>query len=341
MAKAVVKHNYEFGFNDINIMNVDEVTSLASCCRLVSNKVELKKHKVFNSIGGSELNVGSTKVVTINLVRYALNANNQEEFLADIEKQVRLIHKYHYAQRNCLKKLITKGLLPLYSHKLMDLEDQFATIGINGVFEAMYLLGGIDSDESGVFYNETGFEIANNMFELINQLNDETYEKYGYMSNVEQVPAESAAVKLNKKDRIIFGNLKIDKLLGADCDIYGNQWIPLKESSSVFNRIEAAKLDNKCGGGAILHINLGENFNSFEDAYTFTKGLANSGVRYFSYISLINICEDEHSYLTEDCPVCGKETVSKGIKIVGYLVKQDSYKSERKRELQDRKFYTL
>lgn len=345
-AKMVVGHNHKYGFNDVNMMMVDEATSLASCCRLVSDKDQLNedklKGKVFNSIGGSDVNIGSTKVVTLNLVRHALLAEgSKEKFLKSIEEDVRLIHKYHFAHRTILQKLVDKGLLPLYSHGLMSFEDQFATIGINGVFEATKILGGITDDGTGASYSNAGFGLMEEMFNVITSLNEKTPIEYGYSSNVEQIPAESTAIKLLKKDRIYFGNRFIDEKVGKDAYIYGNQWIPLKEDTSVSNRIEAATLDNFCGGGAILHINLGENFATFEDAWNFTVGLANKGVKYFSYISLIDICEDDHSFFGDTCPLCSKPSVSKGIKIVGYLVKNNSFKQQRKRELNERKMYDL
>lgn len=347
-AKMVVRHNWKYGFNDVNIMNTDKVTSLASCCRLVSDKEKLENNKgrTFNSIGGSDLNVGSTKVVTINLVRAALNAKDSskdslKEFYSIIKEKNKLIHKYHYAHRKTLQKLIDKGMLPLYSSGMMDMSDQFATTGINGVFEAIRVLGGIKKTEQGYKYTKRGYEIAEKMFEIINNLNETTTKKYGYSSNIEQIPAESTAIKLNKKDRLIFGNRKINNELGKDCYIYGNQWIPLKEEASIFDRVEAGRLDNLAGGGAILHLNLGENFTTFEDAWEFTLGLAKKGIKYFSYISMIDICEQDHSFFGDTCPICGGESVTKGIKIVGYLVKQDSYKDERKQELHERKFYNL
>jgi ribonucleoside-triphosphate reductase len=350
-AKMVVRHNWEYGFNDVNIMNVEEVTSLASCCRLTSDTKELNKNRVFNSIGGSDLNVGSSKVVTMNLVRMALEAtlrtndtHQRESMFYDIvQENVELIHKYHWSHRNVLKKLINKGLLPLYTHDLMSLDDQFATVGINGVYEAIGILGGIEKDEitNWVKYSDRGYRIAEKLFSIIIQENDSTFDNYGFMSNVEQIPAESAAIKLNKKDRLYYGNAFVDKHLGKDCYVYGNQWIPLKENTSIFNRIEAGKLDNYCGGGAILHLNLGQNFNSFDDAWNFTTGLAEKGVKYFSYISIIDICAEDHSFFGETCPICGGKSVTKGIKIVGYMVKQDSYKKERKRELSERQFYNM
>lgn len=338
-ARMVVEHNWKFGFNDVNIMSVDEATSASSCCRLVSNVMELNKHKTFNSIGGSDLNVGSTKVVTLNLVRLALLSENESDFLELIQDKTELIHMYHFAQRKNLQKSVDKGLLPLYTHGLMDFQDQFATIGINGVYEAIKIMGGISENDSGVYFNPSGFALAEDMFSVINTSNESTIEEYGYMSNVEQVPAESAAIKLNKKDRLYFGNRVVNEHLGEDCYIYGNQWIPLKETTDIFNRIDAAKLDQYCGGGAILHVNLGENFNTFEDAWDFTNGLVKKGVGYFSYISLIDICDQDHSFFGDICPICSGKSTSKGIKIVGYLVKQDSYKKERKKELKERKFY--
>jgi len=344
-AKMVVNHNWKYGFNDVNIMNVEEVTGVASCCRLVSDTNELSEGATFNSIGGSDLNVGSTKVVTLNLVRHAILADdmegdNIENFKELITESVDIIHKYHFAHRKILKKLDKRGLLPLYKHGLMQFERQFATVGINGVFEAIDILGGIDHDEeNNVKYNEDGFSIADKMFGLINGLNSETKELYGYMSNVEQSPAESASIKLNKKDRLYFGNRKINKLLDVGYNIYGNQWIPLNQNTDIFDRIETARLDDFCGGGAIQHFNHGENFNTFEDAWAFTEGLAKKGVKYYSYISIIDICANDHSFFGDTCPICGGKSVTKGIKIVGYLVKQDSFSGERKKELSERVFY--
>ena len=310
-------------------------------CRLTSNTKEIGEGDTFNSIGGSDLNIGSTKVVDHNLVRLAILSDNKAEFYQRVKENTKLIHKYHYCHRKILNKLIDKGLLPMYSSGMMDLDRQFATVGIGGVYEAVKVLGGIEEDKQGVFYTNEGYEIAEKMFKMIKEENKNTFDKYGFKANIEQSPNESAAVKLNKKDRMMFGNRQVNKLLGEDCYIYGNQWIPLKENTSIFRRIDAAKLDEHCGGGAILHLNLGENFNSFEDAWEFEKGLARKGVKYSSLISLIDICEEDHSFFGDTCPICGNKSISKGIKIVGYLVKQDSYKEERKQELSEREFYKL
>lgn len=310
-------------------------------CRLVSDKSKIEEtKKIFNSIGGSDLNVGSSKVVTINFPRLSMESHgNYELFLKLIKEEVEIIHKYHFSHRKILQKLIDKGMLPLYTHGMMHLVDQFATVGINGIFEAVKVFKGISEDSSGVYYNEHGFEIVGDIFKVIDTENEKTMDRYCYLSNKEIAPYESGAVKSNKKDRLIFGNNFVDGIFGKGCNIYGNQWIPLKQKASIYNRIEASKLDALCDGGSILHLNFGEPFASFEDAWEFTVNLAKKGIRYFSYISLIDICGNDHSFFGNTCPICSEKSASKGIKIVGYMVKQDSYKKERKQELAERQFY--
>ena len=85
-AKWCVKHNMEW--NDSNFYIGNDVTSLSSCCRLISNFDELNKSKkakgFINSIGGTSLRIGSVQVNTINLVRIAklvkcLNCDSLDE----------------------------------------------------------------------------------------------------------------------------------------------------------------------------------------------------------------------------------------------------------------------
>lgn len=335
--EMVVSHNYKHGFNEVNIMNVEEVTGVSSCCRMVSDSNELRK--VFNSIGGSDLNVGSTKVVTINFSRLAMESDSWNGFLSEVRRLTRLIHKYHYSHRKILQELIDVGMLPLYTHKMMNLTDQFATIGLNGIYEAVKLYHGIDEDSTGVFYSERGFGLVEEIFMTIDAENNTTVKKYGFLSNKEVVPFESGAIKSNKKDRLILGDVNVDNMLGKGYNIYGNQWIPLKEKASIYSRIDAAKLDEYCDGGSILHLNFGEDFDTVEEAIEFARMLAKKGVKYYSKISMIDICKNDHSFFGKICPFCNTPSVSKGIKIVGYMVKQDSYKQERKDELGLRQFY--
>ena len=90
-----------------------------------------------------------------------------------------------------------------------------------------------------------------------------------------------------------------------------------------------------------MHINLGERFSNFDQAWQLTQYIANSGVPYFSFIHRINLCAKEHSFFGEICPVCGGEVTDNYIIIVGYLTKQSTYQAERAEELEERQFYKI
>jgi ribonucleoside-triphosphate reductase len=91
----------------------------------------------------------------------------------------------------------------------------------------------------------------------------------------------------------------------------------------------------------MLHINLAEKFKDEEQAWQLMNKLAKEGIIYFSFIMKINVCKNDHSFYGEKCPSCGGEVVDSYLKIVGYLVKTSSYKSERAKEMKERVFYNV
>jgi ribonucleoside-triphosphate reductase len=344
MARFINKHNMEW--QDVNIYNAKEVDALSSCCRLTSSlkdiesttnleDEDLKGH--FNSIGGSSISIGSAKVNTINLVRIALESKgNFEKYKNILKDRIDISHKYLYVQREVLKKNIKKGLLPLYSYELLDMNRQFSTIGITGVFEAIKMLEGISENSTGVFYNELGLGMTKEILDIIGEANKTTKKLYGYNANTEQIPSESCSIKICKKDKLIFGQDCINTY------IYGNQWIPLNQHCDVMERIRVSSvLDEACGGGVMCHVNLAEKFENEEQAWLMMNKLAKEGVVYFSFILKINVCKNDHSFYGEKCPICGGEVTDSYIKIVGYLVKTSSYKKERGQEMKERVFYNI
>jgi len=341
MAKFINKHNMTW--QDVNIYNATEVDALSSCCRLTSSLKDIEEDKDeelkghFNSIGGSSISIGSAKVNTLNLVRIALESKGDfKKYKKILKDRIDISHKYLYVQREVLKKNIIKGLLPLYTFELLNLNRQFSTIGITGVFETIELLGGISENANGVYYNEKGLQIAKEILNIVNEANKTTKKIYGYNANMEQIPSESCAIKICKKDKLIYGKNSIDTY------IYGNQWIPLNKQCDATERVRVSSLlDKACGGGVMLHINLTESFKDEEQAWKLMNKLANEGIVYFSFISKINVCKNDHSFYGNKCPICQGEVTDSYIKIVGYLVKASSYKKERAKEMKERVFYNL
>ena len=326
-------HNTEW--NDSNFFISDNVTALSSCCRLVNDFSKLDGF--INSIGGTSLKIGSVKVNTINLRRIAIESENDEEkYMELLEKRVRLCIEVLDVVRHIIVRDVEKGLLPNYTKGLIDIKNQYNTIGINGLYEVIRDFGYINQDSFGnKYYSEKGLDFATRILDRINEIKD-SYT-FDYSINVEAVPAERCAVILCQKDNALYG----DKLKYQDF-IYSNQWIPLMEKCSLDEKIKlGALLDKKCGGGQIAHINL-ETQLSKNNAWKMLNYIASKGVIYFAFNSKISVCKNSHGFVgSKVCPKCGNPEIDTYQRIVGYLVPSSNYSTARHKEFGKRYWFNL
>ena len=326
-------HNTEW--NDSNFFISDNVTALSSCCRLVNDFSKLDGF--INSIGGTSLKIGSVKVNTINLRRIAIESGNDEEkYMELLEKRVRLCIEVLDVVRHIIVRDVEKGLLPNYTKGLIDIKNQYNTIGINGLYEVIRDFGYINQDSFGnKYYSEKGLDFATRILDRINEIKD-SYT-FDYSINVEAVPAERCAVILCQKDNALYG----DKLKYEDF-IYSNQWIPLMEKCSLDEKIKlGALLDKKCGGGQIAHINL-ETHLSKDNAWKMLNYIASKGVIYFAFNSKISVCKNSHGFVgSKVCPKCGNPEIDTYQRIVGYLVPSSNYSTARHKEFGKRYWFNL
>ena len=326
-------HNTEW--NDSNFFISDNVTALSSCCRLVNDFSKLDGF--INSIGGTSLKIGSVKVNTINLRRIAIESGNDEEkYMELLEKRVRLCIEVLDVVRHIIVRDVEKGLLPNYTKGLIDIKNQYNTIGINGLYEVIRDFGYINQDSFGnKYYSEKGLDFATRILDRINEIKD-SYT-FDYSINVEAVPAERCAVILCQKDNALYG----DKLKYQDF-IYSNQWIPLMEKCSLDEKIKlGALLDKKCGGGQIAHINL-ETQLSKDNAWKMLNYIASKGVIYFAFNSKISVCKNSHGFVgSKVCPKCGNPEIDTYQRIVGYLVPSSNYSTTRYKEFGKRYWFNL
>jgi len=325
------KHNMKWF--DSNFYVGNDVTTLSNCCRLLSNISKL--NGFINSIGGTSLSVGSVQVNTTNLRRIALESNrDKSKYIELLSKRTHLSIKVLDVIRNIIKRNIEKGLLPNYTYGLVKMENQYNTLGITAMYEAVRDMGLIQQDELGSnSYTEEGLEFATSVLRTINNVKD-SYN-FNYSINVEAVPAERANSILCNKDNLLYPEQEKDFL-------YSNQWIPLMENSTIQEKIRlGAVLDKECGGGQILHVNLQGKFASEEQSWDMLNHLANSGIIYFAYNVQISVCEDGHGFFGSICPMCGKPIRDVFSRIIGYLVPTQSYSKERKQEFDKRKWFLL
>lgn len=318
------KHNMKW--NDSNIFADSSVNSLSNCCRLKSNIEDLG---YFNSVGGTALRVGSVKVSTINLARLALENATEKEYLVALRDITELNLKALDCVRGIIIRNVEKGLLPNYTLGLVDLKSQYNTIGVMGIYETMKTFGYTREDEFGnTFYTEDAFRFGKKIFEVIHNTKEQFGLDKDYMMNIEAVPGESCAVKMQKADELLFGERAV-----TDLPLYGNQFIPLGIKTTMQERIRiAAAFDEFCNGGSILHANIEAPFANFEQAWQMLNYITDNGVTYFAFNTKIQACKHNHAFYGKKCPVCGEDVATEYTRVVGFYTPIKTWSKERKAE---------
>ena len=323
-AKWGIRHNMTWC--DSNLFIDDNVTSLSNCCRLKSNIDDLG---YFNSIGGTALKVGSVKVSTVNLARLALMYQTEQEYLVALRDIVELDCKVLDVVRHIIRRNVEKGLLPNFTKGLVDFEHLYNTIGFIGIYETMKTFGYTRKDEFGnTFYTESADRFGKKIFEVIHRTKDQFALDKDYKINCEQIPGETAAVKMQKADALLYPDKVMD-----DLPLYGNQFIPLGIKTTMQERVRIASLfDSYCNGGSIAHINIEAPFSNFEQAWALTNYIADQGLTYFAFNTKIQACKHNHAFFGTKCPICGEPVATEYTRIVGFYTSEKTWGKERKAE---------
>ena len=321
-------------WNLFNFFTDSTVNSLSNCCRLKSDVTDL----YFNSIGGTALKVGSVKVSTLNIARLAYENKKEEKFFEALKELTELNLKILDAQRHIIVRNVEKGLLSNFDTGLIDFEHLYSTVGINGIYETIKTFGYIKVDELGnTRYTEDAYKLGKKIFEVIRECIDEFVKDKDYKVNVEQIPAEQAAVKLQTADKLLYPRKTV-----KDLPLYGNQWIPLGIKASVAERTKiCAAFDSYCNGGSIEHINIDTYFDSFDKAWHMLNWVAQQGVTYFAFNGKVSQCANHHSFYGDVCPECGEPTATEYTRTVGFYTPTNSWSKERKAEYQLREWMPL
>ena len=325
-AEWAIKHNMKW--SDSNLFIDDNVSSLSNCCRLKSN---IKDLGYFNSIGGTALKVGSVKVNTINLARLALDTNSKEEYLEELKNRTLCAVRVLHVVRHIIKRDVEKGLLPNFSHGLVDFEHLYNTIGFIGIYETMKKFGFTYQDKLGnTYYTKEAEDLGREIFETMRSVADEFIKENNcdYMINCEQIPGEQSAAKLMRKDKFFYPKANI-----YDLPLYGNQFMPLGIQTTLHERIRVQALfDSFCNGGSILHANIDSPFNNYETARKMVEYIADQGVTYFAFNTKIQACEDNHAFYGTTCPICGKPMATEYTRVVGFLTPVKTWTKDRRKE---------
>ncbi len=295
---------------------------IASCCRLI-NDLELAG---CDSFGNGGISLGSHRIVSLNLARLGKLATSYENLLELLKARLDQSRDALIAHRKLIELRVNEGFLPFFKFDVMSMSRLFSTFGINGVYECLEELG-------YSILTEQGKRLAYDLLENIKQYATECSKQYKHPFNVEQVPAESLAVKFAAKDKLLHN---------MHYEIYSNQFIPLWVDCDIVDRV---KLDGTFSraltGGGISHLNVGEKLTSVNQMkklidYAITCGCDHFAVNY-------NFCKCKNSHITvagpvSSCPICAEPITEHYTRIIGYFTPVSAWNRGRQEEHKKRIF---
>jgi ribonucleoside-triphosphate reductase len=322
------KYFCEINLNGLFNFFVSDSNKLASCCRVINN---LNVHMSVFGVGG--VNIGSLRIVTINLARIgnavAKEKGDLDNFYQKLDEQLDKAHRMLLAHREFIKLQIQRGACPYFSDDLgfMFLERFFLTFGINGLYEGLMEMGYNMLEDDGL---ELSRQILNHITEYANSKCD---LKEKILFNVEQVPGESLAIKHALKDKIV---------CGMDYSIYANQFVPLWSDINLEKRIKIdGDLTKYMSGGCITHINLVDRIGSVQQMEQVVRYAIKNHCEHFAINYSYNRCENDHITIsgnTEVCPICSGHVVDHITRVVGYFTSVSAWSPGRRAEFKTRKF---
>lgn len=301
-------------------------SKVASCCRLLSDQDMLDIGGQVNSFGGAGISLGSHRVLTINFNRIALEADSPEDYIKRLVDRIRdsaLILKAH---KELLKDGVATGTLPFVANGYMRLDRMFSTLGVHGIYEANITLRHR--------FGDCGDIIGASLVTL-NAEASKLSKEMGIITNIEQIPAESMAVKLCKADKLIYGEEAVP------FNMYSNQFVPLWEDASIWERMDIDGKYNKLfTGGGIVHFNLGEHVTSAQ-ARKIINHAVESGCEHFALNPVYSKCTKGHMSFGEHklCPKCQNPIGERFTRVVGFFTPVSSWNTTRREwEFPKRKF---
>ena len=317
----------------------ESVDSLSSCCRLLNSVNENTFSTTNGQIG---VMTGSKNVITLNLNRiiqdwykvFTDKESNKEDnkkvtFEEYLIKILERVYMYHKAYNELLHWAKNNNLFMAYNAGFINLDKQYLTIGISGLNQAAEFMG-IKCNN-----NEKYKEFCSSIFNTIKNCNLAHKTKHE-MFNTEQVPAESAAIKLYNRDK------KDGYWVPEDTNLYASYvYKPNDKSISILDKIvlHSSKFAaDKLDGGASAHLNLDSHL-SVEQYKKILNYAAKVGCKYFTFNVPNCECKD-CGYIAKqpfsECPKCGSKKVSLYDRIIGYLTEIKNWSKGRQIEQKKR-----
>ncbi len=342
------KYGIPYFSNFINSdMSPEDARSM--CCRLRLDNRELLKRG--GGLFGANPLTGSIGVVTINLPRIGYLSQDEKDFFARLERQVRLAAESLALKRKVLEQFTDKNLYPYSKFYLREIKktsgiywkNHFSTIGIIGMNEAC--LNFLEKDIT----TEPGQAFALRVMDFMREVIAGLQEASGTLFNLEATPGEGTSYRLAMLDKQRFAEIvcanEADVRRGSAVPYYTNSsQLPVGHTDDLFETLRLQDdLQCKYTGGTVLHIFLGERVQDPAVVRRLVRKIASSHrLPYFTLTPTFSICPT-HGYLEGEqthCRLC-REATEVYSRVVGYLRPVKQWNSAKQAEFADRKSVTI
>lgn len=311
---------------DITRFNIfsSKGTKVASCCRLINDSELLDLGSSVNSFGGTSVSMGSHRVVTINFARIAYESKSVDDFFKILDKRIRNAAKILKAHKVLLGKMEEKGLEPFITRGWIRMDRLFSTFGILGVVEAKKILETKFPEQI-----EENQDVMKDFLVYLNEYSQKYAKELGLFSNIEQIPGESFAVRLATVDNLIYPNENI-----IDAPLYANQFVPLWEEATIWEKMDAdGKYNQLLTGGGIVHCQLGSKTTAAQNKKIIEYAVK-CGCEHFALNSVYSKCPEcdaVYDHKVESCSKCGHNGDMRYFtRVVGFFVPVDSWNPTRR-----------
>jgi ribonucleoside-triphosphate reductase len=286
---------------------------------------------------------GSIGVIDVNLPRLALASRDDAEFWENFDRALGLVRRGLALFRRRYERLAGTGMFSFLREYLPEFPlTHFNTIGLIGLPEAAAIyMRRPDLWTEGS--RRDWLEAASWMREVVAfaaKRAREWMEEDRTPWNVEEVPGESAAVKLAMKDLQDFPELA--QYLREP--VYSSSVAPYYAPMELYDRVEVeARVQREFTGGVMMHVFLGEEPDP-EALAKLVRRLTETDLVYWSFTPAQTHCPEcgrTFTGLYTACPECGSGGVEVWSRIVGYYRPLRNWNPARRREFWTRRHYTL
>ena len=344
--KMTGKYGIPYFSNFVNSdMSPDDARSM--CCRLRLDNRELRKRG--GGLFGANPLTGSIGVVTINLPRIGYVADTEEEFMAQLDRNIELAKDSLVIKRKILEKFTDGCLYPYSKFYLRQIKERFgiywknhfSTIGINGMNEAC-----VNFMNEGVA-SERGQAFAVRVMDHIRMRMEEIQEETGDIFNLEATPAEGTSYRLALLDKKHFPGITCaneeDFQNGGDPFYTNSTHLPVNYTDDLFEVLDLQdELQTKYTGGTVIHAFLGEEVTDVAVTKSLVKKITGTyRLPYFTLTPTFSVCAS-HGYMSGEqpsCPTCQAPTEVYS-RVVGYLRPVNQWNNGKRTEFKMRKTFS-